>query len=211
MCPPEVQGHPEYRCKDCLSGVLLCRGCCSKTHQNHPFHRVEKFNGQWFEKTTLQEVGVVIQLGHADGKQCSSPAIAPRDALVMHTNGLHPVTLLFCDCDQVHKAGDRIEQSLRAELYPATLTDPSTFCTFRVLEQFHIHTLQSKVTVYDFYLALEKLTDNTGLGKRYVRVCHRFPSTCSLLRYSIVSNHCFVWCENGASSSRFFVRGEHIF
>jgi hypothetical protein len=33
-----------------------------------------------------------------------------------------------------------------------------------VLETFHIMTLQGKVTTYDFYGGLQKLTDNSGLG-----------------------------------------------
>ena len=67
------------------------------------------------------------------------------------------------------QAGDRTQQLLRAELYGASITDPSTFCTFRALEHFHMQTLQSKITAYDYYMTLEKLTDIAGLGKHYVR------------------------------------------
>lgn len=88
----------------------------------------------------------------------------------MHTNGFHPVTVQFCQCNRLELAGDRVQQLLRYELYPATLDDPSTCCTLRMLEHFHILTLQSKVTAYDYYLALEKLTDRLGVKKRYVRL-----------------------------------------
>lgn len=88
---------------------------------------------------------------------------------MLHTNGFHPVTVLFCQCDQVARAGDRVQQLLRSQLYPATLTDPSTFLTLRVLEQFHVLTLQSKITAYDFYMTLQHMTDVTGLKKNYVR------------------------------------------
>lgn len=37
-----------------------------------------------------------------------------------------------------------------------------------MLEQFHMLTLQSKITAYDYYTTLTKLTDNTGVGKTYV-------------------------------------------
>ncbi|KAF7792933.1 hypothetical protein EIP86_004036 [Pleurotus ostreatoroseus] len=131
--------HPrcaEYRCKDCSPAELLCRECFVHLHILHPFHRVERYTGRDFAKTTLQEIGLVIQLGHPPYERCPSPAVAPRSALVLHTNGHHPVNLLFCNCDHLHKSSDRVQQLLRAELYPATLTDPTTYCTFRMLEQY---------------------------------------------------------------------------
>lgn len=87
----------------------------------------------------------------------------------MHTNGLHPVTLQYCQCNLSNRAGDRVQQLLRMELYPATLYDPTTFCTFRLLETFHILTLQSKINATDFYESLVRLTDNLGIGRPYVR------------------------------------------
>ena len=38
-----------------------------------------------------------------------------------------------------------------------------------VLNHFHLLTLQSKIAAYDFYLALERQTDNTGTTKLQVR------------------------------------------
>lgn len=163
--PPSIA---EYRCEDCVPCELLCRRCFLHVHGLHPFHRVQRYTGRDFVKTTLQEIGLVIQLGHSPHEQCPVPAIAPRNALVLHTNGHHPVNLLFCNCDKVHQSGDRVQQLLRAELYPATLTDPTTYCTFRMLEQFHVLTLQSKISAYDYYISLEKITDNSGLGRHYV-------------------------------------------
>lgn len=131
---------------------------------------VQKWNGKYFEKTTLQDLGAVLQLGHPPGERCAAPAIGPRACMVIHTNGFHPVTVLFCGCTKLSRAGDRVEQLLRAELYPASLTDPTTFCTVRVLEYFHLQTLQSKITAYDFYMTLQRLTDVTGLEKQYVSI-----------------------------------------
>lgn len=122
-----------------------------------------------FEKTTLQALGLVLQVGHPTGESCPAPEVGPRACLVLHTTGFHPVTIQFCRCSQVSRAaGDRTQQLLRAELYGATLTDLTTFCTFRLLEHFHVLTLQSKITAYDFYMSLEKYTDITGLSQHYV-------------------------------------------
>lgn len=39
-----------------------------------------------------------------------------------------------------------------------------------MLEQFHILTLQSKISAYDYYLSLQKLTENVGLQRNFVCV-----------------------------------------
>lgn len=113
-------------------------------------------------------MGLVITLGHTDGSICHASVAAPRSFVVIHTNGMHPVNIQFCQCSQVHKSGTRVQQLMRHRLFPATLTDPSTCCTFAVLKHFHTTTLQSKITTFDYYMTLEKMTDNTGLGIRYV-------------------------------------------
>ncbi|GJF00979.1 hypothetical protein PsYK624_172830, partial [Phanerochaete sordida] len=170
LCFTYQSAEPEYRCSDCFGGRFVCRACCLSVHQDQPFHRIKRWNGLFFEKTTLQALGLSVQLGHAHGEPCLSPIPGPRASLVIHTNGFHPVTLLFCGCSNIATAGDRTQQLLRAELFGATLTDPTTFCTFRVLEAFHGITLQSKITAYDYYMSLQAQTDVTGLGPQYDRL-----------------------------------------
>lgn len=128
----------------------------------------QRWTGTFFERTTLQAIGLIVQLGHQRGSRCLNPGAAPRGFMIMHTNGFHPVSLQFCNCNQVHRAGTRYEQLLRAELFPSTALDPTTCCTFRMLEQFHLLTLQSKITAYDYYTTLSVLTNNTGTAKGYV-------------------------------------------
>jgi hypothetical protein len=41
-----------------------------------------------------------------------------------------------------------------------------------MLEHFHMQTLQGKISSYDYYSAVEKLTDNTGLKPCKVRARH---------------------------------------
>lgn len=139
----------------------------------------QRWNGRFFDASTLQSIGLVVQLGHEDGRRCPAPALAPRSFVVLHTNGFHPVNVQFCQCDQVQFAGTRVQQLLRFELFPATLEDPSTCCTLRLLETFHVLTLQSKITAYDFYLTLEKLTDELGVRRRYVSVMYFVVLRCA--------------------------------
>ncbi|GJE90469.1 CxC2 domain-containing protein [Phanerochaete sordida] len=166
-CPRDADASrlPTIRCLDCTTGDVVCRQCCLAAHADNPFHRIAEWNGKFFAVTTLQQLGLVIQLGHPPGEHCAIPAAAPRSFVVIHTNGFHPVNVQFCQCDKQYRAGTRVQQLLRRELWPATLDDPSTCCTFRVLEMFHMLTLQSKVTAYDFYLTLQKTTDRFNIGK----------------------------------------------
>ncbi|GJF00836.1 hypothetical protein PsYK624_171380 [Phanerochaete sordida] len=105
-----------------------------------------QWNGKFFEATTLQSLGFILQLGHPHGEPCLAPTAASRNFMVMHTNGFHSMTVQYCQCDKQYRAGTSVQQLLRYELYPATLDNPSTCCTFRLLETFHMLTLQSKVT-----------------------------------------------------------------
>ena len=116
----------------------------------------------------LAALGLTVQLGHFPGAPCLYPIPGPVDFMVLHTNGWHPVNIAYCQCNQATRPGTQIQQLLRYELYPATTGDPTTCATFRALEMYHILTLQSKITVYDYYLSMNNLTDNTGVDVNWV-------------------------------------------
>lgn len=67
-----------WRCKGCFGKPVFCTGCCKSSHKAHPFHRVEKWNGKFFEDAWLWQVGVVINLGH-NGEPCPAPRDPKRD------------------------------------------------------------------------------------------------------------------------------------
>ena len=60
------------------------------------------------------------------------------------------------------KHGTRAQQLLRRRLFPATSTDPQTACTFPLLKSAQLLSLQSKLSLYDYYISVEQLTDATG-------------------------------------------------
>lgn len=210
------------RCRDCHDGgELLCVACCVSAHRRLPFHVVEvrfpsfviclahsqHFLQKWMERlfirTTLKELGAFIQLGHQAGDPCSHSVPGPAEFMVMHTNGLHPINILFCQCDQVSKAGNHIQQLLRFELYPATLSDPTTCATFRMMETFHLLTLQSKMTAYDYYISLNNMTDNTGTAITWVRAAQFLLDlkVNSLRHSSTASSSSCAWFVNGGTSN----------
>ena len=128
----------------------------------------QKWNGLYFEKVTLKSMGLRMQLGHRRGEVCVSPAQCPNDDFtVIHSNGLHEVGLDFCGCgkeNQLHTV-----QLLRLRLFPATIVNPKTAITMEALDLFSILSYESKVSGFQFYYSLSRLTDNTGLNELKVR------------------------------------------
>jgi hypothetical protein len=58
---------------------------------------------------------------------------------------------------------------MRRRLFPATTTDPQTAATFALLESAQILSVQSKLSLYDYYLSIEALTDATNTSG--LKVC----------------------------------------
>ncbi|PPQ82214.1 hypothetical protein CVT26_009204 [Gymnopilus dilepis] len=147
----------EYRCADCSVPHLLCRDCCVRRHRCLPYHVIKKWTGEFFIKASLKALGLRFQLNHF-GNACAKPQPSHAHFSVLHTNGLHEVAVDFCGCKPVSK----VRQLLRRGLYPSSQNNPRTCATFELLQQLHMLSLTSKISTYDYYRALERLTDNTG-------------------------------------------------
>lgn len=116
-----------------------------------------------FERTTLKALGLRIQLGHWDpaDPRCGAPDAAAGEAFVIvDSDAVHEVALDFCGCGP---GGAKPRQLLRAGLYPATGGNPRTAGTFAVIRRFHLLSLESKISAYEFYHSLARGTNNTGL------------------------------------------------
>ncbi|KAJ6447694.1 hypothetical protein C8R45DRAFT_948402 [Mycena sanguinolenta] len=160
-------GGNVHRCQDCFTDALFCTSCIVSLHADNPFHVVKKWNGSYFEDHTLMALGLRVQLGHKRGELC--PGTLARSAeehpngekntfCVVNSNGIHEIMLDFCTCG---KAQSPTTQLLRARLYPATTSRPSSAATFRVLRQFHMQSFESKCSAYEFYNVLARQTNNT--------------------------------------------------
>ena len=49
-------GDGIYRCTECAHRPVLCTSCCREVHRFLPFHRVEQWNGTFFEESSLRMV-----------------------------------------------------------------------------------------------------------------------------------------------------------
>ena len=118
--------------------------------------------GSFWVRRTLRELGLVIQLGHCPGEPCCLPKTPYADNfIIIDSNGIHSVALRFCGCET---ADTHLQQLLRYHLFPATTDKPKTAATFTVLEEFHLLSLELKVSAYHYYSALARRNNNTGLA-----------------------------------------------
>ncbi|KAJ7908806.1 hypothetical protein B0H13DRAFT_2233210 [Mycena leptocephala] len=175
---------PEYRCQECAGGLLLCSDCCLHRHVDLPLHVIYYWNGIYFQKSSLANLGLRIQMGHVPGEACANPRAADKHFVVLHENGIHEVNVDFCGCEN---NVDHYIQLLRMGWFPATPEKPKTCATFILLDRFLIETSQAKTTMYDFYGALEKLTNNEGVkpSNRYqsfIRMCRQWRHLMMLKR-----------------------------
>lgn len=93
----------------------------------------------------------------------------PQKLVIIDINGYHNVSARFCSCGEGPGWSERYRQMLRANWYPATFERPGTGFTFDVLDTYHKITLQGKLNLYDFSLAIMQKTDNCGRFKPLVR------------------------------------------
>ncbi len=119
----------------------------------------QRWDGTSFSQTTLKEIGLTVQLNHASFK-CPAPIPCHEKILVIHTTGVHEVSLFYCGCT---REISRDLQLLRRGLYPASQQRVRTCVTFTLLKLLHMFSLMGKISTYDMYRSVERLTNNTGM------------------------------------------------
>jgi hypothetical protein len=167
------------RCYDCQFYEPSCTDCFIRLHVFLPTHWAEVWDGVrgFFVRhdiATLKLDIASINLGHA-GLPCPSRYATNLIFQVVDTNGIHATKIRFCMC---MGNPNRVDQLMRARLFPATISQPTTAFTFQVLRQFHIHHLESQESAYDFIGSLRRLTDNA------------FPQRVAVCRYLLSRGAC---------------------
>ena len=141
---------------------------------------LQQWKGAFWEPVALFSLGLCVHLGH-NVAACSAPVIFKSPLVVYHINGAHFVQVLFCGCNESPRGYLYPNQLLRSSWFPASLTHPRTAFTFTVLKHFHLLTLQSKTTAYDFYNSLVHETDNTAMEQtnQSLEISVKNPPRCS--------------------------------
>ncbi|KAJ7576762.1 hypothetical protein C8J56DRAFT_765507, partial [Mycena floridula] len=130
-CPDIEKGEALYRCSDCFEMEPVCQLCCVHEHSQLPLHGVEFWNGAFFERVSLRSLGLRVQLGHGGNSPCPMRNETPDRFTVIHSNGIHIVSVDFCKCHEGSTSGEEYRQLLRNEWVPSTHLEPQTAATFR--------------------------------------------------------------------------------
>ncbi|KAF7366132.1 CxC2 domain-containing protein [Mycena venus] len=147
----------------------------------------------------LKEIGLRVQLGHCSNDCCLEPSPLHKEFVVLHTTGINKVDVDACNCPECQLwAGAPKEQLLHAGWFPVTDNRPRTCATTDMLNHFLAETYQSKTTLYDYYMALEKLTNNTGIKppNRYYAFRHMVHKYAHILMLKHAGRgHADFWVE----------------
>ncbi|KAI6154969.1 hypothetical protein BKA82DRAFT_4010664 [Pisolithus tinctorius] len=155
-------------------------------HKLRPFHRVQKWNGRFFEDFTLWLVGLVLHLGHArapclagkgswedaashvddeweDIEESHQPAhLNPPDdrnyLTVVDTGGMHFCNVQYCNCPG---SEDSHLQLTMAGLFLAMTKAPRTAFTFQVLDDFIRDNVECGTSAMNYYSKLQRVTSST--------------------------------------------------
>jgi hypothetical protein len=157
--------HPGLiRCSDCLCSPVFCTHCALQTHSHLPFHKLDKWNGKFFEKTSLHALGYVIRLGHG-GISCPNTHSTPgfhTTLVILNTNGIFTHRILWCECED---APSSFYQLFKAGFFPSSFKKPQTAFTFHLLDYFYIDSMECKTAALSFCQKLARLSDNAFPGE----------------------------------------------
>lgn len=150
-------------CFNCRHYRATCEACFVERHKQSPYHWPECWNSSFFVRKDISGLGYVQTFGH-DGDPCPMADYSGDirktsivDMIIVDTTGIHSTRVVFCKCPS-HR--DRLHQLLDARIFPATIKQPETGFTFEVLRDFHLATLCSKKSAYDYLGALRRKSNN---------------------------------------------------
>ncbi|KAF7307959.1 hypothetical protein MKEN_01157100 [Mycena kentingensis (nom. inval.)] len=156
-------GPALVRCKECWDDSVVCAVCIVGRHRSLPFHRVERWTGEYFRQVQLCELGLQLHLCRNLNPQtrlCPHSSQEARDLTIVAENGVHTVGVRFCRCPPLRgPAKPEWEQLLERRLFPSSWKSVRTAFTFGALRQFHVLSLTSKITAHDYIRSLAKLTN----------------------------------------------------
>ncbi|KAK0430604.1 hypothetical protein EV421DRAFT_1893510 [Armillaria borealis] len=61
-CPTCHNGIPLFCCTECSASHLECQNCCVQQHETMPLHIVWQWNDTFFQKISLRDLGLRVQL-----------------------------------------------------------------------------------------------------------------------------------------------------
>ncbi|TFK80385.1 hypothetical protein K466DRAFT_455186, partial [Polyporus arcularius HHB13444] len=179
-----------WRCVTCHGRPTFCKDCCYAVHAKHPLHRVEFWQGAFFQPAWLRQVGVQVHCGHG-GDPC--PELQrysqPNDTAInvedlpsvgeplrqqpwstTPTAFANDRMVVVVDTDGIQElpftfcacpgAARPDLQLLDLGLYPASESRPTTVFTNRLLDDFLLSNKECNASARSYFNALRRRTNN---------------------------------------------------
>jgi len=162
LCACGAGNKRTVRCLECDVHSVVCPTCWIRRHRYNATHWAYVWQESgYFVKHDISALGYTIPLGHG-GDECPSAA-GPVFLIIADINGIHATRVKHCNCETGQQL-DKWTKLFMSDFFPSTVVDPQSVFTFRLLRQFSILTLQSKITPYDYMKSIRRLTDNVFTG-----------------------------------------------
>ncbi|KAG8696529.1 hypothetical protein FRC09_008410 [Ceratobasidium sp. 395] len=142
-----------FRCRTCLGGCRCCSSCLLSAHRIHPTHRTERWDGQTWAATSLDNLGYVLHLGH-QGQPCTV-GNGSSALLVGDLNGFHTIRVHYCTHDN---AAAKPIQLISAGLFPCSDVNPQSAFAISLLEIYNVFLTVGRTSAHKFYSVLERIT-----------------------------------------------------
>ncbi|KAK0493407.1 hypothetical protein EDD18DRAFT_1108187 [Armillaria luteobubalina] len=124
-------------------GRLFCKVCIVSLHVACPTHVVQGWNGSYFDKVSLRDLGMQYQVRHLAGEICPHPRPAFESTMSPWTS--------VPACGNVHSPC-----SCKAHGFSLAMdTEPCTAIMTMALEQFQMLTFMGKILAYEYYHSLD--------------------------------------------------------
>ena len=160
-----LEAPKDVMCMDCHGTPQICQQCLLSSHVLLPNHRIQKWTGTHFQKTTLFHAGYTLHFGH-EGLACPSAANNNEERratlTVVDITGIHHHFPQYCDCPG-HP--EKWEQLFNMAYYPASHDRPSTVFTFSILDYFYLDNMESQTAARRFMSRLMRSTNTERLTK----------------------------------------------
>ena len=118
--------------------------------------------GEFFARVTLLDLGATYQLGHRSGENCRRPSTA--DLTIFDLSNVTTVRICYCFCGEPGRQDLPRIQLLHIQWFPATLKQPGTTFTFRLLDFIHKLQTRSKINLYNVYETLMSIPNPAHLN-----------------------------------------------
>ncbi|KAG8783905.1 hypothetical protein FRC12_019216, partial [Ceratobasidium sp. 428] len=142
-----------FRCRTCLGAYCYCSTCLLAAHSTHPTHRIERWDGQTWTITSLDDLGFVLNLGH-HGQPCTASNGCSK-LLVGDLNGFHTIRVRYCTHDD---AATKPLQLLSSGIFPCTNINPQSAFTVSMLDIYNVFLTVGRTSAHKFYSVLERIT-----------------------------------------------------